>query len=38
MEDSSPSTLALIEAIESRQCLLERDMETVCEESMKAME
>ncbi|KAK7964343.1 hypothetical protein PG988_011317 [Apiospora saccharicola] len=38
MDDSSPSTLALIEAIQSRQCLLERDMETLCEESMKAFD
>ncbi|KAK8062187.1 hypothetical protein PG997_014284 [Apiospora hydei] len=38
LDDSSPSILALSEAIEARQCLLERDMETVCEESLKSMD
>ncbi|KAK7959857.1 uncharacterized protein PG986_004711 [Apiospora aurea] len=36
--DSSPSILALRQAIEARQCLLERDMDTVCEESLKSMD
>ncbi|KAK8079217.1 hypothetical protein PG994_003024 [Apiospora phragmitis] len=38
MDDSSPALLALSQAIETRQCLLERDMETVCEESITAMD
>ncbi|KAK6859171.1 hypothetical protein PG995_005024 [Apiospora arundinis] len=38
LDGSSASMSALSEAIETRQCLLERDMENVCEESTKAME
>ncbi|KAK8030148.1 hypothetical protein PG993_011439 [Apiospora rasikravindrae] len=38
LDDSSPSLLALSQAIETRQCLLERDMETVCGKSLKAMD
>ncbi|KAK7995518.1 hypothetical protein PG990_014291 [Apiospora arundinis] len=38
LDGSSASITALSEAIETRQCLLERDMENVCEESTKAMQ
>ncbi|KAK8096503.1 hypothetical protein PG999_012447 [Apiospora kogelbergensis] len=38
LDVSSPSMDALIQAIETRQCLLERDMETVCEESINALD